>query len=132
PCSLQATPQVPMAVSKTQWLMTSWSFSMLEDVGSSAPLATRIVLGSPAALGALIPEIGLDRPFEGDQQRVPEAVLGLAGGHPDPALADAVFLDVVFLDALEADADIARQHVGIIIGAVRIVGETVGRRVGHG
>src|SRR5262249_16754286 len=126
PCWLQATPQVPMAVSNTQWLMTSWSLSLLQHLGSNAPQSTRIL----SAL--LVPEIGLDRPLECDQQRVPMAVLGLARRHPDPPFADAVFLDVVLLDAFEADADVACQHVGIIIGAVRIVGETVGRRVGHG
>src|SRR5215470_2484750 len=126
PRSLQATPQVPMAVSKTQWLMTSWSVSMLQHVGSNVPQSTRILRA------LLLPKISLDRPSERDQQRVPVAVLGLAGRYPDPALADAIFLDIVLLDTLEADADITGQHVGIIVGAVRIVGETVGWRVGHG
>src|SRR5262245_1007706 len=126
PCSLQATPQVPIAVSKTQWLMTSWSLSMLQHVGSNGPQSTRILRA------LFFPEIGLDRSLQRDQQGVAIAVFGLAGRHPDPALADAVFLDIVLLDALEADADLARQHVGIIVGAVRIVGEAVGRRVGHG
>src|SRR5262245_43394279 len=83
PRALQARPQVPMAVSKTQWLMTSWSVSIAQHVGATGLQSTRI-------LGALFgPEIGLDRPLERDQQRVPVAVLGLAGRHPDPALADA-------------------------------------------
>src|SRR5213593_1666813 len=106
--------------------MTSWSLSMPQHVVSNAPQSTRILRA------LLVPEIGFDRPLERDQQGVAVTVLGLAGRHPDPALADAVFLNVVLLDALEADADVARQHVGIIIGAVRIVRETVGRRVGHG
>src|SRR6476661_6495130 len=41
PRALQATPQVPMAVSKTQWLMTGWSLSIQQHVGSDAPPSTR-------------------------------------------------------------------------------------------
>src|SRR5438094_8771420 len=89
PRSLQATPQVPIAVSNMQWLVTSWSVSMLQHVRSDSAQSTR-------NLGALgLPEISFDRPLERDQQRVPIAVLGLAGPHPDPARADAVLFDVV-------------------------------------
>src|SRR5690242_11228998 len=126
PRALQATPQVPMAVSKTQWLMMAWSFSIQQHVGPDAPQSTR-------KLGVLLLlEIGLHRPGELDQEGVAVAVLGLAGRHPDPALADAVFLDVGLFDPFKADADIAGEHIGVIVGAVRIVREAVGWCVGHG
>ena len=58
------------------------------------------------------------------------AILGVAGGDADPALADAVFLDVGLLDALEADADVARKNLGVVIGAAWIGGEAIGQTVG--
>src|SRR5665213_3045705 len=75
-------------------------------------------------------EIGLDRAGELDGQRIAVAVKRLAGGDADPTFADAIFLDIGFLGALEADADIARQSVGVEIGAARIVAQAVGRGVG--
>src|SRR5215510_7043389 len=115
-----------MAVSNTQWLMMAWSFSLHQHVGSDVPQSTRNL----SVL--LLPEIGFHRPFERDQEGVAVAVLGLTGRHPDPALADAIFLDVGLFDTLETDTDIACEHVGVIVGAVRIVGEAVGWCVGHG
>src|SRR6266545_1186968 len=126
PREFHATPQVPMAVSKTQWRMTVWSVSMLQHLGSNSPHSTRILRIR------LVLEIGLDRPFERDQEGVAVAVPGFASRHADPALADAVFLDIGLFGALEADADLARQRVGVIVGAVRVVGETVGWCVRHG
>src|SRR5215510_267826 len=124
PREFQATPQVPQAVSKMQWLLTVWSVSMLQHLGSNARHSTR-------KLSVLL-EIRFHRPFQRDQEGVAVAVPGLAGRYPDPALADAVFLNIGLFDALEADADIARQRIGVIVGAVRVVGEAVRRRVGHG
>src|SRR5262245_45549075 len=92
--------------------------------GPRLPAATR-------SAWFFIAEIGLDGPVQLDRQRIAVAVLGLAGGHPDPAFADAILFDIGLLDALEADADVAFQHGGVVIGAVRIVGEAVGRCVGH-
>src|SRR6202035_4293463 len=67
-------------------------------------------------------------------QRIAVAILGVAGGDAHPALADAIFLDIGFLDALEANADIARQHGLVVVRAFRISRQTVGqfvrRRVG--
>jgi hypothetical protein len=60
------------------------------------------------------------------------AILGRAGGHPDPALADAILLDIGFLDALEADADAPLQQGGVVVGAVRVVRQPVGRGIGRG
>src|SRR4029079_9703601 len=57
------------------------------------------------------------------------AILGITRGDADPDLADAVFLDIGLLGTLEADADIARQHVGIVIGAARIDREAVGQLI---
>src|SRR5258707_8315689 len=71
----------------------------------------------------LVLEIGLDRTAELDGQGIAVAVDCLAGGDPDPAFADAIFLDIGLLNALEADADVARQRLGIEIGAARIVAE---------
>jgi hypothetical protein len=52
--------------------------------------------------------------------------------HPNPSFADAVLLHVVLLDALEAYADAALEHLGVIEGAAGVVGEAVGRIVVHG
>ncbi len=71
------------------------------------------------------------RAGELDGQRVAEAVLGLAGADPDPALADAVLLDVGLFLAVEADADIAPEDVLVIVRAPRVDGEAVGKGVGH-
>src|SRR5689334_22687173 len=80
----------------------------------------------------LIAEIRLDRTVDLDGQRIAVAVLGIAGGDADPAFADAVFLDIGLLDALEADADIARQDLGVVIGALRIDRQAVGQLVRSG
>src|SRR5450432_660367 len=84
----------------------------------------------------LVAEIRFHRSMHLDRQGVAVAILGVARRDPHPALADAILLDVGLLDALEANADIARQHVGIVIGAFRIARKTVrqlvGQLVGHG
>src|SRR5436190_20571315 len=79
----------------------------------------------------LVAEIRFDRAVHLDRQRVAVAVLGVAGGDAHPALADAIFLDVGFLDALETNADVAREDIGIVIRAVRIDRQTVGEFVVH-
>src|SRR6202011_1449128 len=48
------------------------------------------------------------------------------------AFADAIFLDIGLLDALEANADIARQHLLIVVRAFRIGRQPVGQLVAHG
>ena len=72
-----------------------------------------------------------DAPVIFSAHGVAKAVLGVAGGDAHPALADAIFLDVGFLDALEPNADVAREDLGIVVGAVRIDRETVGKLVAH-
>src|ERR1700722_5374120 len=79
--------------------------------------------------GRLVAEVRLDRAVDLDGERVAVAVLGIAGGDAHPALADAIFLDVGFLDALEADADIARKHRLVVVGAVRIGRQAIGQLV---
>src|SRR5206468_12580216 len=79
----------------------------------------------------LVAEIRLDRAVHLDRQRVAVAVLGVARGDAHPALADAILLDIGFLDALEANADVAREDLGIVIRTVRIDRETVGELVAH-
>src|SRR5437588_674149 len=56
-------------------------------------------------------EVGFHRPAELDCQRIALAVLGGSGRDPNPTLTDAVFFDVGLLDALEADANVAREHL---------------------
>src|SRR5882757_6142388 len=66
-----------------------------------------------------------------DGERVTVAILGGARRHPHPPFADAILFDVGFFGALEANADIARQHIGIVVRALRIGRETVGQLVGQ-
>src|SRR6267154_1961399 len=73
----------------------------------------------------LVAKVRLHRAVHLDGERIAVAVLGVACRDPHPALADAILLDVGFLDALEANADIARQHVGIVVRAFRISREPV-------
>src|SRR5437868_13637504 len=79
----------------------------------------------------LVPKIRLDRTLQLDRQRLALAVKRLAGSHPDPAFADAVFLDIGLLCTGEANADAAFQQGGVIIRAIWIAGEAVGRFVRH-
>src|SRR5260221_7403080 len=72
----------------------------------------------PSRLGRA--EIGLDDAAQLDGQRIAAAVDRLAGGDPDPALADAVFLDIGLLFAIEPDAHAALQHGGVVMRAFRI------------
>src|SRR5579863_3626895 len=80
----------------------------------------------------LVAKIRLDRAMHLDGERVAVAVPGVARGHAHPALADAILLDIGLLDALETDADVARKHLGIVIGAFRIGRETVRQSIGGG
>src|SRR5262249_11543615 len=55
-----------------------------------------------------------------DRQRIAVAILGVAGGDAHPAFADTIFLDIGLLDTLEADADVARQDLLIVMGTARV------------
>jgi hypothetical protein len=55
------------------------------------------------------------------------AVQGLAGGHLDPAFADAVFLDIRTLLVVEADANVVLEHGGDMVRAARIDRQVVGQ-----
>src|SRR6266481_5138263 len=79
----------------------------------------------------LVAEIRLHGAVHLDGERVAVAILGVAGGHADPAFADAIFLDIGFFRALEADADIPRQDLGVVIGTVRIDRQAVRQLVSH-
>src|SRR5262249_15556920 len=93
--------------------------------GISLPAATR-------SAWVLVAGIGVDRSAQLDRQRIAIAVPGLACGHPDPTLADAILFGVVLLGALEGDGDGgALRQGGVVKGVVRIVGEAVGWCVGH-
>ena len=87
--------------------------------------------GGVGLLLRLVLEVRLHRALELDRQRVAVAVLGVARRHADPALAHAIFLDIGLLGALEADADAALQQGGVVVGAVRVVRQAVGRGIGH-
>src|SRR5665213_1919921 len=76
---------------------------------------------------SLVAEIRLDRAVDLDGERIAVAVPGVAGGDAHPALADAILLDIGLLDTLEANADIARQQFGIVIGTFRIARQPVGQ-----
>src|SRR5262245_33584638 len=78
-----------------------------------------------------IPEIRLDRAVHLDGERVAVAVFCVAGGYANPAFADAIFLDIGLLLALEADADIARQNLGVVVGAARIDRQPVRQLLVH-
>src|SRR5471032_1784936 len=73
--------------------------------------------------------IRLDPAGELYSQQIAEAVLGVADGGADPTFAHAIFLDIGLFGALEADADVARQRLGVEIRAARIVRKVVGRGV---
>src|ERR1700722_5622415 len=79
----------------------------------------------------LVAKIRLDRAVHLDGQRVAITIFRVARGNADPALAHAIFFDIGFLDALESDADVARQNIGVVIRALRIGRETVWQSIGH-
>src|SRR5579872_6872545 len=84
--------------------------------------ATGLSFGRPPCLLLfLLLVIGLDRAGQLDRQRVAVAILGLANLDPNPSFADAVFADILLLDALEADADVALDRVGVVERTARIV-----------
>src|SRR5260370_39918203 len=64
-------------------------------------------------------------------KRIAVAILGIACRHPYPVLANAVRLDLGFLDGLEANAEVAGKHLGIIVRAFRIGRKTIGELVSH-
>src|SRR5258708_605044 len=80
----------------------------------------------------LVAEIRLHRAVDLDGERIAVAILGGARGHAHPALTDAILLDIGFLDALESNADVARQHLLIVVRAFRIGRQTVRQLVAHG
>src|SRR5664280_3872444 len=55
------------------------------------------------------------------------AVQGLARGHLDPALAEAVFLHIESLLVVQANADAVLEDGGEVMRAARIDGETIGQ-----
>jgi hypothetical protein len=69
----------------------------------------------------------LDSAAQFNQHGAALAVQRLAGGNLDPAFADAVFLDVEALFAIESDADVALQHIHIVVRAAWINRQTVGQ-----
>src|SRR5437763_15337740 len=73
-----------------------------------------------------------DRSSELDRQWIAKAILGLADFGADPAFADAVLADICLFDALEANANVVLERLGVVIGATRVVGQPIGRRIVRG
>ena len=79
----------------------------------------------------------LDLALQLDQQRVALAVQRLAGGHLDPAFADAVLRDVQTLLVIESNTNVMFEHGSDVKGAALVNGQVVGQRgelsgFGHG
>jgi hypothetical protein len=100
-------------------------------LSEGASLCGRRWVAARSVGGRGVAEVGLDRAAELHRQRRAVAVQCLADGDAHPALADAVFLDVGLFDALEADADAALEQGAVVVGALGVVREAVGRGVGH-
>ena len=79
----------------------------------------------------LVAEVGLDFALQLEGHGPAVAGHGVADGQPHPFLADAVFLDVGALHALEANADSPLEQSLIVVWALGIGGEAVGRCVAH-
>ena len=93
----------------------------------------------PARLSSrqrLSPVISLDLALEFDRQRLPFAIPRFANGHSHPTFADAIFLNVVSLLVVKANADVARENIGMMMWTARVGAEVIGERgvisrVGH-
>ena len=55
------------------------------------------------------------------------AVNRFAGGHLDPAFADAVFLDIRTFFVVESNANVMLEHGGDVMRAARVCGQAVGQ-----
>lgn len=80
---------------------------------------------------AVLAQEGLDLALESQHERAAAAVNRLSSSDAEPALADAILFDVGLLGPVEADADAARQKVGIVERALRVHREPVGEFLGH-
>src|SRR5215212_1226162 len=108
-------------------------FADLEDTnGHGFPLSkgcsvchTMLAWRSTGSGRGLVAEIRFYGTVDLDGERVAKAIFGVTGGHAHPSLAHAIFFDVGFLDSLEANADIACQHLFIVVRAFRIDGQTI-------
>ena len=67
-------------------------------------------------------EIRFNRATELDDHRISAAVLGGRDFNTHPTLDHVVFVDIGFLDAIEANTDVAAEHLFAIEGAARING----------
>ena len=79
---------------------------------------------------------GLNFALEFDGQRLTLSVARFPDRHAHPAFADAVFLHVMALFVVEANADVAREHVGMMMRTFRVGRQMIGQRridgrVGH-
>lgn len=86
---------------------------------------------APSSRCAVLAQEGLDLALESQHERAAAAVNRLSSSDAEPALADAILFDVGLLGPVEADADAARQKVGIVERALRVHREPVGEFLGH-
>src|SRR5262249_40689993 len=82
--------------------------------------------------GRLIAKIGLNLTHQFDGEGPALAISRGPDRKAHPSLADAVFLNVVSLHALETHPNTALKQGGIVVGARRVGGQSVGRSVSHG
>jgi len=75
-----------------------------------------------------LPVIRLNHALKLDRQRHSTSIAGFSCGHFYPAFADAVFLDVGAFIAVEADADVVLEDVGVVMLAARVGAEVIGQR----
>jgi len=75
---------------------------------------------------AVLSKEGFDLALQLDQQRLAPAIHGLARGHLDPALADAVFADVGALLVIQPDADVVLEQRSDVVRAAWVVRQAVG------
>ncbi len=76
-------------------------------------------------------EPGLDGALDLHRHGIAATIQRLAHRQAHPSLADAVLLDVAALHAVETQADAAFERGFVVMRAARVVGEAVGRGIGH-
>src|SRR6185503_20069261 len=77
-------------------------------------------------------QIRLNLALEQQRLRIALAVHRDAGDDADPALADAILPHIGLLDSVEPDADAALQQSLVVVRALRVLAQAIGKRVGHG
>jgi len=124
PHRLISSPTRPTA--PTSKATSNLTNSLIENTPD--PFGVREIVACANYLRDRLPVKHFHAALQFDQQRMSFAIQRLAGGHLDPAFADAIFLDVVALLAIDANADTALDQRGIVKRAARVDGEAIGKR----